>query len=76
MKEEEFLGEMKWFCEYYSEFKPNKRLIKVWIVLTSTYTVDQLRRAMMEHIKVDDNPNFPAFGKIYQQLIKIKRVAQ
>lgn len=76
MNEEQFISEIAWFCEYYSGYVMNSRMIKVWFALATRYTQGQLRQAMMDHIKNDENPNFPAFGKIYKQLIKIKRVEQ
>lgn len=75
MENKEFVGEMEWFCEYY-EYKMNGRMMKVWYQLAAVYTVEYFRKALRDHIRFDEQPFFPAFGKIHQQLIKTKRLAQ
>jgi len=72
---EEFEKEMEWFVSYYG-FDLTKHMAPVWLELLKNYTAEQLHRALMQHIRDDEQPFFPAFGKINQQLSKFVRPIQ
>lgn len=76
MTREEFAKEVEWFCSYYERPNLNETMFKLWFYLSEKYTKAEFSKALARHIEYDEFPNFPAYGKIYQQLIKIRRPIQ
>lgn len=76
MNKEEFEREINWLCEYYGDFIMSKKMKNVWLELSEKYEVYQFHQALMDHIKFDEQPFFPAFGKITYRLNKIVRTVQ
>lgn len=75
MVKEEFVSELQWFTDYY-KYDMLKEQSHIWFMLSKEYTQRDFHQALIEHIRTDEFPTFPAYGKIYQQLIKIKRPIQ
>jgi len=58
---------MKWFAEFYDKtMKPIE--MKIWFEMFQNLTVQKLHDALLNHIRHDDQPWFPAPGKITLQI--------
>lgn len=67
MTKEEFSKQMDKLCEFYE--KPLSDMqTKVWFNIFCDVSEQQFSEAITEHLKIDDNPNFPAIGKIYKKI--------
>jgi hypothetical protein len=69
MNKQEFVNEFSWFLEYYDDKKMNETQLRVWFeLLGQYYRRSDFHDALMSHIKTDEQPYFPALGKIYEKL--------
>jgi hypothetical protein len=63
MVKEDFFNEIKWFLDYY-ESKMTEIKSKIWFEIFEKETKENFHEALMAHIQYDDQPFFPAPGKI------------
>lgn len=64
MTKEEFIIEMDWFTAYYG-YQMNQIMASIWFEAFEKFKKENFKIALLNHIKKDENPFFPALGKIY-----------
>lgn len=72
MTKEDFLNEMTWFLEFYDKTLSDRQSY-VWYEVFKDFDKADFSHCLKIHIKYDEQPFFPALGKIFS-LIKPRKI--